>query len=106
MKGRVFGLGSVAASLGMALCCLAPILFPILGLSTFASLWLLSVVVPYRPYFIAATVVFLGLGFYTVYRRSHRRFLDVALLWVCSGVVAALVVYTLRTEGLRSLWPF
>lgn len=60
--------GTVAAAVGSALCCAGPLVAVSLGLSGagFAATF-----EPLRPYFVAATAVFLGLGFLAV-RREER----------------------------------
>jgi len=64
--------GSVIASLGIcAACCLIPIILIVLGVG---GAWAgrLAALAPFKWYFVAATAVLLGLGFYTVYFRSSR----------------------------------
>lgn len=58
--------GGVLAAAGASLCCVVPLVFVSLGIG---GAWLASLqwFAPYRPYFIAATFVFLGLGFYALY---------------------------------------
>lgn len=58
--------GGVLAAVGASLCCVVPLVFVSLGIG---GAWLASLqwFEPYRPYFIAATFVFLGLGFYALY---------------------------------------
>ena len=101
MQGTVFSLGSVLGALTTAICCLGPILFSLLGLSTFTSLWLLRNLVPYRNLFFSLTLLFLGLGFVTAYGRGRARPLDLVILWSCTALVLALLGYTVYTEGLR-----
>ena len=101
MRGRLFGIGSVLGALVTAICCLGPILFSLLGLSTLTSLWLLRNLVPYRNLFFAITLLFLGLGFYAAYGHGRARSLDRVILWSCTILVLALLWYTLYTEGLR-----
>ena len=101
MRGRLFGIGSVIGALATAICCLGPILFSLLGLSTLTSLWLLRNLLPYRNLFFGITLAFLGLGFWAAYRRGHSRPLDRVILWSCTALVLVLLGYTLYTEGLR-----
>lgn len=100
MQGTVFSLGSVLGALATAICCLGPILFSLLGLSTFTSLWLLRNLVPHRNVFFGITLLFLGLGFYAAYGRGRLRPLDRVILWSCTALVLALLSYTLYVEGL------
>jgi hypothetical protein len=60
--GRWFSAGSVFSAFAMGICCIGPIAFTALGLSSFASLWVLRHLAPYRNLFLLLTVVFLGLG--------------------------------------------
>ena len=58
-------LGAVAASS----CCILPLALFSLGVS---GAWIgnLTQLAPYQPYFIAATIAFLGYGYWLVYRSS------------------------------------
>jgi mercuric ion transport protein len=60
-------LGAVAASS----CCILPLVLFGLGIS---GAWIgnLTQLAPYQPYFIAATLGFLGAGYWMVYRASKR----------------------------------
>lgn len=99
--GRWCGIGAIGTALATALCCLGPLLFSVLGLSTFASLWILRHLVPYRNLFLAVTLLCLGMGFYAVYRRGRpARALDQAILWASTLLVVALLGYSLYVEGL------
>lgn len=114
MKRVASGMGALLGAFGMSLCCLAPLVFPVvfplLGLSVFSSLWLLRTVVPYRPWFFLATIVFLGVGFYMNYRPgapSGR--INRAVLWASTALVVASVGYSASIEGqyfFLSLVPF
>jgi mercuric ion transport protein len=98
--------GSVCAALAAGICCLGPLLFAALGLSTFASLWLLRLLVPYRHLFFAGTVVLLGVGFYAVYRRGGQtRVRDKVILWASTLMVLAVVSYSLYVEGVGVFEP-
>jgi len=98
--GRWCSVGSIFTALATAVCCVGPLLFSVLGLSTFASLWILRHLVPYRNLFLAATLCCLGVGFYAVYRRGGRaRGLDKAILWASTLLVLALLGYSLYVEG-------
>jgi len=99
VRGRFFSFGAVFAALAAALCCVGPLLFSLLGLSTLASLWLLRHLVPYRNLFFGITLAFLGLGFWSAYRPGPARPLDRLILWSCTALVLALLSYTLYTEG-------
>ncbi len=114
MRRIPYGIGAVLGAFGMSLCCLAPVVFPVvlplLGLGTFSSLWLLRTFVPYRGWFFLATLVFLGLGFFMNYRpgapggRMNR-----TLLWASTALVLASMGYSASIEGryfFLSLVPF
>jgi|SRR5713101_3873481 len=93
--------GSVLTALAAGMCCIGPLVFAALGLSSFASLWILRHLVPYRNLFLGLTVLFLGLGFYATYRKGrHVRLRDKGILWIATLVVLALVGYSLSLEGL------
>jgi len=64
-------LGAVAASS----CCILPLVLFGLGIS---GAWIgnLTQLAPYQPYFIAATLGFLGAGYWMVYRASKRACTD------------------------------
>jgi len=83
-------------------CCVFPVAFSFLGASGLAFAMELM---PYRPYFIALTVAFLGAGFYFVYRpeqacapgtacaTSKSRKLQRVSLWVVTILTLALVAF-------------
>lgn len=97
--GRWFSAGSVLSAFAMGICCIGPIVFAALGLSSFASLWVLRHVAPYRHLFLLLTVGFLGLGFYTTYRKGKTvRWLDKGILWGAALLVFALLAYSFSIE--------
>jgi len=64
--------GSVIASFGIcAACCLLPMTLIVLGVG---GAWAgrLEALAPFKWYFVAATAVLLGFGFYSVYFRSSQ----------------------------------
>lgn len=84
-------------------CCVFPVAFSFLGAGglTFAT-----ALMPYRPYFIALTVVFLGAGFYFAYRPQQAqcvpgtacatpesRKLQRVSLWVIAALTLALLAF-------------
>ncbi|MDH3601996.1 MAG: hypothetical protein OEU26_20485 [Candidatus Tectomicrobia bacterium] len=98
--GRWFSAGSVLSAFAMGICCIGPLLFAALGLSSFASLWVLRHLAPYRNLFLLLTAVFLGLGFYITYRKGKTvRLLDKGILWVSTLLVFALLGYSFSVEG-------
>ncbi len=95
--------GGVAAAVGSALCCAGPLVAAFLGLS---GAGLAATFEPLRPYFVAATTLFLLLGFVavrseerkacqpgqlcaspTVRRRIKR------LLWIATAIAVPLVTF-------------
>lgn len=68
-KTVVAALGGVAAAVGSALCCAGPFVAVALGVS---GAGLASTFEPLRPYFLAATGVFLGGGFFLVHREEQK----------------------------------
>jgi mercuric ion transport protein len=61
--------GSLLGALAASSCCILPLVLFGLGVS---GAWIgnLTQLAPYQPYFIAATLGFLGSGYWLVYRRS------------------------------------
>jgi len=98
--GCWFSAGSVLSAFAMGICCIGPMVFATLGLSSFASLWVLRHVAPYRNLFLLLTVGFLGLGFYTTYRKGKTvPWLDKGILWGAALLVFALLGYSFFIEG-------
>ncbi|MDP7320699.1 MAG: mercuric transporter MerT family protein [Bacteriovoracaceae bacterium] len=60
-------LGGVIASIVAASCCIGPLIFAVLGVS---SARLLSKMEPYRPYLTVLTLVLLGLAFFYTYKKK------------------------------------
>jgi mercuric ion transport protein len=61
--------GGVVAAVASALCCVGPLVAVALGLS---GAGLAATFEPLRPYFVAGTMVSLGLGFVTLHREERR----------------------------------
>ncbi len=106
--GGLFTVAGIAAAIGASACCILPLVLFALGIS---GAWIGNLVAlePYKPFFIAAAVIFLGAGFYKVYskpkaeaceegtfcaRPSSDRINKISL-WL-----AAILV------GLAILWPY
>lgn len=101
--------GAVAAAVAASACCLGPVLFATIGAGALgaASLRL----EPYRPWFLALTVVLLGVAFATTYRRepvacaegtcapSARR-ITKAVLWIAAVLVALLATFPYYSKWL------
>jgi mercuric ion transport protein len=64
-----FATGGVVGAILAASCCIGPLVLVSLGVS---GAWIgnLTALEPYKPYFAAVTLVFLGLGFWQVYFRK------------------------------------
>jgi len=108
MKERVPIIGGVLAAFFSSFCCIGPVIFAALGVGAGATGFLVGSarfavsMTPYRPFFVLATVAFLGLGFYTVYRKESvcdgiqcspdRLKKTKMLLWVVSIVSMILVL--------------
>jgi mercuric ion transport protein len=60
--------GSLVAAIGASACCLGPVVFSLVGAGALAAASMR--LEPYRPWFLAATVVLLGTAFVTTYRAS------------------------------------
>jgi hypothetical protein len=104
VKVRLLSLAAVLGALGTALCCLAPIVFPLLGASTLVSLTALCWVAPYRTAFFTITLVALALAVATaVIRRGRLAPVEWGILGGSAIVVAGLLAYSLRVEGLPGL---
>jgi mercuric ion transport protein len=97
-------LGALGSALGVFaswLCCLFPLALGALGMGASALGTRLE---PFRPYLLALTAVFLGTGFYQVYKRPKRecsddkicarpkgRRIQITLLWIITVLAAILV---------------
>src|SRR5712691_12306283 len=66
---RLFAAGGLFAALAASSCCILPLVLFSLGVS---GAWIgnFTQLAPYQPYFIAATICFLGCGYWLVYRSS------------------------------------
>ncbi len=60
--------GSILSAFFASLCCIGPVVLSIIGAG---SLGFAAAFEPYRPYFMAITVLFLGAGFYFTYRKRE-----------------------------------
>ncbi len=83
--------GGITAAVASALCCAGPLVMVALGLS---GAGLAATFEPLRPYFVAGTVVALGMGF-VVLRREERKACEPGTL--CASPVA-------RRRMKRALW--
>ncbi|HZP82033.1 MAG TPA: mercuric transporter MerT family protein [Chthonomonadaceae bacterium] len=97
-------LGVVVAAIAASSCCILPLL---LGAASVGTVGLSAALTPYRPYFIALTVLLLGVAFYFTYRpqkagcetdccdvksvRTQR--ISRALLWVVTLFTVGALAY-------------
>lgn len=70
-RKRLAAAGGVIGAVLASSCCIAPLLLLTLGVS---GAWVgnLTVLAPYQGYFIAATLAFLGAGFWYVYWKPKK----------------------------------
>ena len=68
-RPRTDGGGGLLGALAAASCCILPLVLFGLGISG-AWIGTFTQLAPYQPYFIAATIVCLGYGYWLVYRSS------------------------------------
>src|SRR6516164_4864538 len=66
---KLAAVGGVIGALAASSCCILPVALFGLGIG---GAWIgnLTQLAPYQPYFIAATLVFIGTGYWLVYRSS------------------------------------
>jgi mercuric ion transport protein len=99
----VMAAGGLLSALAASSCCILPVVLFSLGIS---GAWIgnFTQLAPYQPYFLAATAVFLGTGYWLVHRASKRacvegeacarplpnRLVKIALITATVLVVAAL----------------
>lgn len=93
----------VAAAFVSALCCAGPVLAVAVGVS---GAGLASTFEPLRPYFLGATALFLGLGFFLLHREEQkacepgkvcaeprvRRHMK-TMLWIATGMAVVFATY-------------
>src|SRR6516164_5017636 len=67
--------GGLFSALAASSCCILPVVMFSLGIS---GAWIgnFTQLAPYQPYFLAATIVFLGTGYWLVHRASKRACVD------------------------------
>ena len=105
MRPRLFGFAAILGAVGVGFCCLAPVIFSVLGVSTIVSLTMLQYVVPYRNVFFGVTLLALAFAIWSVMvRRGRASRVEWAVLGGSVLVVVAVLAYTIRTEGLPRLW--
>jgi mercuric ion transport protein len=101
MKAEIGGIG---AALVASACCVGPVAFSLIGAGALGASAVK--VEPYRPWFIAFTVLLVGVAFYGAYRRlpaaetcengacsPHSRRTARVLAWVAAIVAAILIAF-------------
>jgi mercuric ion transport protein len=89
-KGGLLALGGVISAILASTCCVVPLLFVLLGIS---SAWIvnLTALELYKPYFAAGALVFIGLGFWQAYFRAQSSCMDGAY---CAKPQSAIITKT------------
>ena len=105
MKGKTIATASAGVTTAFAsvLCCAGPLIAVTMGVS---GAGLSSTFEPLRPYFLGATVVFIGLGFLLLHREEKKacdlgkvcadpkvRHRMKTMLWIATGVAVIFTTY-------------
>jgi mercuric ion transport protein len=111
MNEKVGVIGAIGAAIVASICCIGPVVLAGLGVGAVAVAQQFA---PLRPWFLAITIIFLGMGFYLAYRQPKQTSCEgevcetprVArwgrpLLWVATVIVAALVGFPYYYGPLR-----
>ena len=111
MRSRVPLIGGIAAALAASACCLVPAILAIVGVS---GAGVASTLAPLRPYFLVATAIALGTGFWFIYRPSQavddcgcgtpksRRWSRVGL-WLSTVLIIGIAGYPLVFDATASV---
>lgn len=104
--------GAITGAVLASACCIGPLVLAGLGVGAVAAAQSFT---PYRPLFLAVTVLFLGVGFYFAYRKPKQaacagevceaprvRRWGRPLLWIATAIVAALVAFPYYYGPLRA----
>lgn len=67
-SAKLLNAGAISSAIVASICCIGPLTLALLGLVGGALLLKLE---PYRPFFLAATALFLGAAFHLTYRRPR-----------------------------------
>ncbi len=89
-KKRWFAAGGIIGAILASTCCIAPLTLLMLGVS---GTWIstLTALEPYKPYFAAVTLIFIGLGFRQVYLKAKPACVDGSC---CAKPQSALITKT------------
>jgi len=106
-KARLMATGGILGALGASACCVIPLVLFSLGIG---GAWIgqLVALAPYKPFFIAATVGFLGYGYWLVYRKPKAECADGE---ACAAPLPNLIVQVglwsaTILVGLAIAWPY
>ncbi len=85
---RLFAIGGLLGALTASSCCILPVVLFSLGVG---GAWIANFtqLAPYKPYFITATILFLGAGYWSVYRATRAGCADGA---ACARTLPASIV--------------
>lgn len=107
-KGRTFGglFGAVASAIAASACCLGPLVLLSLGVS---GAWIshLTRLDPYRPVFVAISLVSFAFAFYRIYRKPQEEYCPVGkpcarrdtkrayktALWIVLALILGLLIF-------------
>lgn len=86
-SGNWFAAASIIGAIVASSCCIAPLLFVSLGIS---GTWIgnLTVLEPYKLYFLGTTMLFLGAGIWRVYFKPQQECIDGSY---CARPMSALI---------------
>ncbi|MDH7603693.1 MAG: mercuric transport protein MerTP [Melioribacter sp.] len=116
MKLNKFSRNSaIVTALLASLCCITPVLAVLGGLSSIVSTF--SFLEPFRPYFIAITILILGFAFYNAYKPKKKNDIDCAcedetsdkkvsfinskkFLWIITAVSTLLITFPYYSKAL------
>lgn len=89
-KKKWFAAGGIIGAILASTCCIAPLTLLMLGVS---GAWIstLTALEPYKPYFAAVTLIFIGLGFRQVYLKAKPACVDGSC---CAKPQSALITKT------------
>lgn len=96
---RVTTIGSLLSAFLASLCCAGPLVLGVLGVGAGATASSMKALIPYRPVFIALTVLLLVGGFFSVYRRKEACSTDPA----CQSSATKAVKITLWAATIAAL---
>lgn len=103
---RIFSFGAISAAIAATLCCIAPLILFVLGIS---GAWISNLIAlePYKPYFLIAALIFVTLGFWQAYKKPSSQDckpgtfcarpvsdkFNKIMLFVATGVILLTIIY-------------